>query len=288
MRAVSLDAGPPSIALYVDRLKFELRRLRVGELRDGGLRRESPAWSPDGRKIAFVVEKGVQRIGIDVMNADGSGVRELTRHPEDDSPAWSPDGKEIAFVRWFEVVLTDGRLAGYSRIYVVNLADLEVRPRPLVIRKCTDSCYDRDPAWSPDGRMIAITREGRPRYLGSGLVIERSWIYVLLADGTRGRRLTHGPSQDPAWSPDGRMIAFEGKGPDDPGGPTHAGISIMNADGTGVRRLTSWGFDPAWSPDGRKIAFTRAADIDVINVDGSGERVLEADGGMQPAWAPGD
>lgn len=87
----------------------------------------SPAWSPDGRRIAF--HSGT---GLFVMNADGSSARRLTRNPEDHSPAWSPDGNCIAFGR------------GGRDIYVIGVAG--GAPRLLINEKHAGS--DRAPAWS--------------------------------------------------------------------------------------------------------------------------------------------
>ena len=117
------------------------------------------------------------------------------------------------------------------------------------------------PAWSPDGRKIAFTsdRDGN------------SEIYVVNADGSGVERLTYSPVEAfplagggslgavaalPAWSPDGQKIAFASNRDGDVGG-----IYAMNADGSGVERLTYSGdLSPAWSPDGRKIAFASQRD----------------------------
>ena len=107
------------------------------------------------------------------------------------------------------------------------------------------------------------------------------------ADGSGQSRLTNGSVPEcgqewgAAWSPDGRKIAIVGN----PMFPPPAGtpytfaskIYVMNADGSGQRRLTGGTADfeesPAWSPDGRKIAFVRDG-VYVVNADGSGERRL--------------
>jgi TolB protein len=98
-------------------------------------------------------------------------------------------------------------------------------------------------------------------------------------------------ASDPDWSPGGGRIAFVASST--PGGPR--ALYALNADGTGIRRLTESGFDaawPSWSPDGRRIAFqhsteTRSgSDLYIVNADGGGLRPVVADG-AEPAWGPG-
>lgn len=122
-------------------------------------------------------------------------------------------------------------------------------------------------------------------------------IYELNADGGAQRRLTENESNDqstaslffqvdPSWSPDGKHIAFSSRrrGSFD--------IYVMNADGTGTRRLTSTREDdnhPTWSDDGDRIAFARGEDIYVMDRDGSAQHLIsdEAVAEGEPAWAPG-
>ena len=90
------------------------------------------------------------------------------------------------------------------------------------------------------------------------------------ADGSGQRRLTRDARfpATPAWSPDGRQIAFEG-------GPyALSGVYVVNADGSGQRRLARNGRAPAWSPDGRTIAFFSDSKIYLMNADGSEHRPL--------------
>ena len=149
-----------------------------------------PAWSPDGRRIAFVSRRDGNS-EVYVMNADGSGKRNLTRdRASDDYPTWSPDGRRIAFLR--------GRLHsrnpvpgrdvhrcyGYH-LYVVN-AD------GSGLRRLTRNRTYRDGiqlVWSPDGRTIYFGR------------------YLVSTDGSGARRLPYIPLTA-VWSPDGRRIAF--------------------------------------------------------------------------------
>ena len=118
------------------------------------------------------------------------------------------------------------------------------------------------------------------------------------ADGSGQRRLTLKGAHNfnPAWSPDGRRIAFE-RAPRQrysykPGSAGYE-VYVMNADGSGEQRLTRGGSHPRWSPDGRKIAYLSKRggnrDIWIINADGSRQRNLTRAAGRPesgPVWSP--
>jgi TolB protein len=245
-----------------------------------------PAWSPDGRSIAFVssrdrhqrMQPGVrtppEQSDIYVMNADGSRKRNLTRdRASDDLPTWSPDGRRIAFLH--------GRGRGRGQLYVVNADGSGLRN----LMKITAQAYfSSRVVWSPDGRTIYFGR------------------YLISTDGSGARKLPYIPLIA-VWSPDGRQIAFVHNvstglpGPGAAGSKDDSEIYVMNADGSGTRRLThNVGYDgePAWSPDGRKIAFQSTKTIGgnrevyVMNADGSGKRNLTRNPAQDgsPSWSP--
>jgi TolB protein len=190
-----------------------------------------PAWSPNGQMIAFVsVRDGNSEVYV--MNANGSGQRNLTRNAAEDLlPAWSPDGRSIALVS-----NRDGRFD----IYVMG-ADGRGPPR-----RVTNGApqINSTLSWAPDGRRIAF--EGRAR--------ANSNVYVANVDGSGLRNLTRGFGQQPQWSPDGRLIAFVKRGRCPPC-PRPAEIYVMNADGSDQRNVTrSPASDdrfPVWLPQPR-------------------------------------
>jgi TolB protein len=136
------------------------------------------------------------------------------------------------------------------------------------------------PAWSPDGRLIAITLNN------NGL--DGNWeIYTMDAVGNNLSQLTRNDANDlyPAWSPDGRQIAFisyrDGR----------AELYLMEADGSHVRRLTNNRVEeasPAWSPDGTQIAFESHWEILVIEIStGIVQQLTDNDSAdREPVWSP--
>ena len=234
----------------------------------------SPSWSPDGKRIAFLSDRdghfmnGIPTTEIYVMDADGRNQQNLTNNPSyDSSPSWSPDGKRIAFDS-----NRDGRFN--FEIYVIdtdgrNLQRLTNNPDP------NGHPDDRYPSWSPDGKRIVFSarREGHVVH-NRDITYE---IYVMDADGGNEQRLTDNRNNDwyPAWSPDGKRIAFSA---DRKGNLGNFNIYVMDADGGNPQNLTNnraWNWSPSWSPDSQRIVFNS-------NRDGKSEiYVMDADGGNQ-------
>jgi Tol biopolymer transport system component len=236
-RAVEED--PRDFEIYIMRADgTERRRLTNDRIPDA-----TPAWSPDGQTIAFARATESGDGVIVVMDAEGGGRVEITRHPDtadivyDSAPAWSPDGSLVAFNR-----VTFSR-DGEARvdIYTVDPTGAEER---LVVED------GAEPAWSPDGTRIAFTssrdRFGETCFHDCGTSSE---IYVADADGTDLRRLTRSEADDgsPTWSPDGERIAFVS---DRSNRDDHENeIWVMAANGSDARRLTTndvWDLEPAW------------------------------------------
>jgi hypothetical protein len=273
----------------------------------------SPAWSPDGRTLAFwrVPEPGTAPAGLYVIDRTGGEPRLLygSDLPIQDI-SWSPDGGRIAFVALEPAAGGLLELAPRAA-YTVAADGSDLREIPL-------GGIVQDLAWSPDGSALAVTELASP---GGDRLGEDIYL-VDLETGTETRLTDDGGSSEPAWSPDGRQIAFTSSGQ-----TRLRGLFVMNADGTGRERLTfPDGADgsPTWSPDGRWIAVSRSlsnpsgasgaigpsgtfgasgalgasgpiggstCQVVLVAADGSGERVLvdgPIDGACatQLAWRP--
>jgi hypothetical protein len=199
------------------------------------LQDSEPAWSPDGTRIAFVRNEDIY-----VMNADGSGIQRLTHATTPlgvGQPSWSPDGRQIAFIV--------ARVQPYNlpAIDVMNTDGTDVRQ----LTGCLPGCTDSEPAWSPDGTQIAFVRGMSSSPIGT------QDVWMMKPDGTDARPITSCvaiagcvAAGDPAWSPDGRQIAFTVEGHD-----SVRQLFVMNADGSDVHPLLAKTSDVcclAWQP----------------------------------------
>ncbi len=258
---------------------------RRGLMADGVLDAAQPAWSPDGRTLAFRLN-GLVRI----TRPDGS-TRPLVDKPttqySSGNPTWSADGSRIAFEFLEAAPWVTNPRAG------IAVADTDgAHYTELIAVPCKNSCSPpADPTWSPDGKKIAFTAN----------LDSKEGIFLMNPDGTDVTYLGYGWS--PAWSPDGSRIALA---VDFSIGDCFidAEIHVMNADGSDRRAIThaSGDFDPAWSPDGERIVFASNrnnpdpcgktfynADLYVMNADGSNVTRLTETANLSerwPAWRP--
>jgi hypothetical protein len=231
---------------------------RVQALRRIVARAGSPAWAPDGTRLA-------------VNNSGGNDMRVLKGAPsvivtDVWGPSWAPDGARVvgmqgtgAFVR-IENVRT-------GAIYTIYEDEGNGFP------ECGE------PAWSPRGRLIALVCLG----ITVGAVDE-----VTFFDTRRNRFVGRSfPGRSPAWSPDANRVAFVR------GSTRRPAVFVSRLDGSRRRLLARHASEPAFSPDGRKIAFVRwvsAANsaIFVMNADGTHQRRLTNLPGVElaPSWQP--
>jgi Tol biopolymer transport system component len=141
-----------------------------------------------------------------------------------------------------------------------------------------------------DEESLAVSR-GRERIAFLRTVAGDTNVWVANADGLAARQITHTrePKVDLAWAPSGRRLAFAVC----PDAGCRRGIEVVNADGTGLRRIANDGLAPSWSPSGTRIVFAGETQsygdpsaIDVVSVDGGPVRRI-APLGSAPSWSPG-
>ncbi|MBA2334463.1 MAG: PD40 domain-containing protein [Blastocatellia bacterium] len=237
-----------------------------------------PAFSPDGRRIAFVSQNASGAFAIKIMNADGTNQTEITPIAFDNSPFpwhqiksldWSADGSKIAFDEGGEIFTVN--VNGSNRTNLTN-----------------HPSQDFAPSWSRDGSRIVF----------SSSRVASLTMHTMNADGSDVRALpSTGEFIDysPDWSPTGTKIVFV------VGSENFLPILyIANADGTNRQPFDGDGFGsshrnkPNWSPDATKIIFhiweysSDDAEIYVKNVNGGAFiRLTNTNGNnFQPSWQP--
>lgn len=238
----------------------------------------SPAWSPDGKKIAYT--SYVKRVGAKFRNADmllldlTTGKRSLISYRQgiNSGASFSPDGRHIY------LTISQGT---NPDIYKMTLDGTLVGK----ITNGPSGALNVEPNVSNSGQLaFSSDRAGRPM------------IYTANADGSGLKRITFAGvfNSSPSWSPDGKKIAFAGQS------DNNFDIFVMNADGTGMIRLTSAkkangkmasNEDPSFSPDGRFVMYTSNRtgknQIYISTVDGTEERRVTNDNYnyFKPKWS---
>jgi dipeptidyl aminopeptidase/acylaminoacyl peptidase len=245
---------------------------------------QSPAWSRDGSRLAFISDRTDKR-QVYVINP-AAGEAEAVTSVDDGvtAIAWSPDGRQIAFTATepksnaikdrekkygeFQVVEQDYRM---SHLSLVDLASRKIRPLtsgPFSVGEF---------AWSPDGTEIAFDHRVNP---GPGSSGSNDISIVTVADGTVRKLVTQeGPDSNPVWSPDGRRIAFETA----MGSPAYyyanRRIAIIAASGgTPVSATSSFDEDPSlvsWNSGGLFFSASQRTTSHLYRVDPNSQAITK-------------
>lgn len=179
---------------------------------------------------------------IYLREANGKAIN-LTNHASGDRLGnASPDGKRLVF--------NSDRDHEAPELYVMNIDGSSVK------RLTNNANYEDAASWSPDGKRIIFSRDIKPETETDPGIPSNGEIFVMDADGKNEKRLTDRPGFDggPQFSPDGKKIAFYGRGDGN-----FLDLFLMNADGSGLENLTQdelEDYSPSWSPDGKWIAYT--------------------------------
>ncbi|MCY1011416.1 tolB protein precursor protein [Nannocystis pusilla] len=238
----------------------------------------SPAWSPDGRTLAFEAAFSSFRdiYAVDLADRTKPKLNRLTDHPAGNyEPAWSPDGRRIAFVSSRD---------GNAEIYVMHADGSEPQ------RVTHFQLDDWGPTWSKDGGLLAFVsnRESADR------------IFLCKPDGSELRRLTaekaapdakFEPAEaEPTFTPDGQGLVFSTRTGSQQGALRCADLATGAI--TPLTAGTSFDREPTFSPDGKLLVFASDRDGDpelyLMRPDGTGVTRLTERKGVDwlPRWSP--
>ncbi len=233
------------------------------QLTQNGSLNLTPAWSTDGRSVAFTTYQFGHPDLYFVDAVSGKPSFHLKQTGLQSAPAWSPDGKRVAVASTHE---------GNAEIYVMNAGSAKLQR--ITIHPSTDT----SPSWSPTGRELVFTsdRLGSPQ------------LFIMDAEGGNVRRLTYtgNYNDSPSWSPQGDKIVYVSR--------VEGRFQIMTTDVTGENAVpltnSASNEDPCWSPDGYRIAFssTREGGWDIYSMEWNGEnvrRLTHRGNCTSPAWS---
>lgn len=210
----------------------QARQFTSGEAQDS-----QPAWSPDGKRLAFVSNRHENKPQIFLMDIAGGEARRLTDAPDGAaSPVWSPDGKRLCYSSAPE---TDEQKVPQEVEWLKARADLE-KSAPRLRRQ----------------------RALQTRFDGRGYLERRSHLFIIPVDDPTAepRQLTSGDYDDAQaiWSPDGALIAFVANRQEDAEHVFAADVWTVDVESGELKCLTDGTLSvlfPAWSPDGQTLAF---------------------------------
>jgi dipeptidyl aminopeptidase/acylaminoacyl peptidase len=273
----------------IDARGGESRQLTNGPKRD-----TSPRWSPDGHHIAFVSERGDEKEKgqVWVIDAEGGEAWRLTKAEDGaGNPTWSPEGKRLAFTSRVDIRRAEKGPDGkpYPKVRKITtlkyksngegliddkrthifVVDIDFSGRePVDAQALTRGDFNHGPPrWSPDGKRVAFAsarHATRDRDNASDL-----WVLDVPADRKTAaglpRRLTEtvGAVSAPAWSPDGKQLAYLGHAHRKRPSGRHHRLWVVPASGGGkprcltenLDRNCNSGVEPFWSKDGTSLTF---------------------------------
>ena len=242
---------PPPATGGANRLVWVDRTGRSEPLDDVTARHQTPRISPDGRRAAVSVVTAILRRDLWLLDLARGDRRQVTADAGDNhSPVWSPDGATLTFAS--------------SRTGLQRLFNLGVRRRdvsgPLV------GGDQRTPgSWSPDGRRLAF-HELRPDRLRD------IWTW---RNGSGAEALpwlaTNANERAPAFSPDGRWIAYVSDVASREGDQVFIRPAGAPADGPAVRTTPSGGTEPVWEKSGGALFYRRGRSLYRIEIDAGGQ-----------------
>lgn len=222
----------------------------------------SPAWSPDGRKLAYVSLEN-KRIAVFVQDIANGRREAVAQWPGlNSAPAWSPDGSRLALS-----LSKDGN----SEIYVLNLSTRALQ------RLTLNPAIDTEPAWAPDGRSLVFTsdRGGRPQ------------IYRVGSTGGAAQRVTFSGNYNAraSYSPDGsRLVLINGSQQG-----YRIGVLDLRSKQMSILSQTNMDESPSFAPNGSLVIYASGNHLQAVSVDGRVRQRIAVSGSAEirePDWSP--